>query len=65
MLYMHVCKQMILTIFIIAIALGAETELQLRIGFLCPSADRTFVSCDLRRILYLPFEFLSSLHLLW
>ena len=33
------CKQMILTVFVIALALGAETEFQRRIVKLRPAAD--------------------------
>ena len=65
MLYMHMRKQMILTVFIVSVTLGTETELQLRIGLLCPAADRTFMSRDLRGILYFLLKLLSSLHLLW
>ena len=37
---------MILAVFVVAVALGTETELQIRIILFRPSADRTFVSCD-------------------
>lgn len=41
---MLVCKQMILAIFVIAIAFGAETELQARIVLFRPATDRAFMS---------------------
>ena len=51
--YMFMGKQMILTIFIISIAFGTKTELQIRIIQFCPSTNRTFVACDTFRLLYL------------
>ena len=39
-------KQMILTILIISIALGTESELQVRIGLLRSAADCTLMSGD-------------------
>src|SRR5699024_103146 len=41
--YMLMCKQMVLTVFIIAVAFGTETELQIRIVLLCTPADGTFM----------------------
>ena len=40
---MLMCKQMILTVFVIALALGAETEFQRRIVKFRPAADSTLV----------------------
>lgn len=44
--YMRMRKQMILTVFIIAIALGTETEFQMFSVLLRSSADRTFMFGD-------------------
>ena len=40
---MLMCKQMVLTVFIIAVAFGTETELKIRIVQLCTPADGTFM----------------------
>ena len=48
--YMFMCKQVILAVFIVSVASGTETELQIRIIFFGPAADRTFVFCDPVRI---------------
>ena len=56
---------MILAVFVVAIALGAETELQIRIILFRPSADRTFVSCHLAPSgIGLPLELGLAVHLL-
>lgn len=57
--------QMMLTILIISIALGAETEFQRGIILFRPAADRTFMFGDPRRGMRLLFEFMPPLHLLW
>ena len=44
--YVRMRKQMILTVFIIAIALGTETEFQMFSVLLRSSADRTFMFGD-------------------
>jgi hypothetical protein len=48
--YMFMRKQVILAVFIVSVASGTETELQIRIIFFGPAADRTFVFCDPVRI---------------
>ena len=40
-------KQMILTILIVSLTFGTESEFQIRIIQLCASADGAFMSCDL------------------
>ena len=45
LLYMLVRKQMILTIFVVAVTLGAETEFQVWIIQLGSSTDCTFMLC--------------------
>ena len=57
-------KQMVLTIFIIAVALGTETEFQLRIGLFRSSANRTFMTGNPRRMVHFPSKLLPLLHLL-
>ena len=62
------CKQVILTILIIALALRTETELYIWIIQLCPSADRTFVFCNTgtrSRLSHLRPELLPAMHLMW
>ena len=44
LLYMLVRKQMILTIFVVAVTLGAETEFQIVSVQLRSAADRAFVA---------------------
>ena len=46
---MLVREQMVIAVFIISIAFGAEPESQLRIGHIRPSADRAFVPRDIDR----------------
>ena len=41
---MGVCEQVLVTVFIITVALRAVTELQIRVVKLCPVADRTLMS---------------------
>ena len=43
LLYMLVRKQMILAIFVVAVAFRTETELQARIVLFRPAADRAFM----------------------
>ena len=60
------CKQMILTILVISLALGTETEFQRRIILLGPAADRTLMSDSVRvsgGLSHLGFELLPSVHL--
>ena len=45
-LLVHMVKQMVLTVFIVPITLGAEPELQIRAVQLRPAANRTFVLGD-------------------
>ena len=64
---MRMRKQMILTIFVIAVAFGAETEFQIRIVLLGSSADRTLMLRDLRtrtRLAHLRMELTLSVYLL-
>lgn len=55
---------MLLTVFIVAVALGTKSKFQLRIGLVRPAADSAFVLCDRRVAVYLPFIFILPLHLL-
>lgn len=60
-------KQMILTIFVIAIALGAETEFQVWIIQLGSSADCTFMLCHHAaspRFLHLRLKYLLPVNFL-
>lgn len=60
-------KQMILTIFVIAIALGAETEFQVWIIQLGSSADCTFMLCHHAaspRFLHLSLKYLLPVNFL-
>ena len=57
LLYMLVCKQVILTIFVVAVTLGAETELQIVSVQLRSAANRAFVPRD-------PFRLPCRSHLL-
>ena len=60
-LHMHVRKKMILAVFVVAVALGAESELELRVGLLGSAADGAFVSCyALGRYTGVLFKFCSS-----
>ena len=43
---MRVGKEMILTVLVVAVALGAESELKIRIICLRPSADSTLMPGD-------------------
>ena len=62
---MLMCKEVILTILIIAVALGAEAELQIRIILLGPSAESAFVPCNPGGIdLHRSLELISPLDLL-
>lgn len=64
---MLMCKQMILTVFVIALALGAETEFQRRIVKFRPAADSTLVLRTARHIpavfACLPSNFWAPVHL--
>ena len=62
---MFMGKQMILTIFIISIAFGTETELQIRIIQFCPSTNCTFVACDVLRLLHLTVIGPLPVYFLW
>ena len=55
---------MLLTVLIVAVALRAESEFQLRIGLVRPAADGAFVFCDRRAAVHLPFILILPLHLL-
>ena len=57
LLYMLVRKQMVLTIFVVAVTLGAETEFQIVSVQLRSAADRAFVPRDPFR---LPLPLASS-----
>ena len=63
---MLMCEQMILTVFVIALALGAETEFQRRIVEFRPAADSTLVLRTARislRSAHVCLELLPSVHL--
>ena len=63
---MLMCKQMILTVFVIALALGAETEFQRRIVKFRPAADSTLVLRTARislRCSHVCLKLLASVHL--
>ena len=63
---MLMCEQMILTVFVIALALGAETEFQRRIVEFRPAADSTLVLRAARISLWsahIRLELLPSVHL--
>ena len=63
---MLMCKQMILTVFVIALALGAETEFQRRIVKFRPAADSTLVLRTARislRSAHVCLKLLASVHL--
>ena len=61
---MGVRIQMFLTIFIVAVALGAEPELQLRTINFRPAADCALVLGDSRIPAHIPFKLLPSVNLL-
>ena len=63
--YMLVRKQMILTIFIIAVTFRTKPKLQIRIIQLRAPADGTFVFCDAFWLTYLPPVTLFPVNLLW
>ena len=56
--------QMMLTVFIISITFGAETEFQRGIILFGPAADRTFMFGDPGGGMGLLFEIVSPFHLL-
>lgn len=56
--------QMMLTVFIISITFGAETEFQRGIILFGPAADRTFMFGDPGGGMCLLFEIMSPFHLL-
>ena len=64
LLHMGVCEQVLVAVFVIAVALRAVPELQIRVVKLCPVADRTPMSGasrvpgHLSLILDLPVHFL-------
>ena len=63
---MLMCEQMILTVFVIALTLGAETEFQRRIVEFRPAADSTLVLRAARislRSAHIRLELLPSVHL--
>ena len=63
---MLMCEQMILTVFVIALTLGAETEFQRRIVEFRPTADSTLVLRAARISLWsahIRLELLPSVHL--
>ena len=63
---MLMCKQMILTVFVIALALGAETEFQRWIVKFRPAADSTLVLRTARislRSSHVCLKLLASVHL--
>ena len=47
---MGVLSYMLAAIFVVAVAFGAETEFQFRIGELRPAADRAFMLCNGRTL---------------
>ena len=57
-------EKMILTIFIIAFTLRAESEFQIFIIFVCTSADGTFMSGNTGTLFYFLLKLLSAFHLL-
>ena len=61
---MFVRKQMILAIFVVAVAFRTETELQARIVLFRPAADRTFMFGNPGGSMSLLFEIMSPFHLL-
>ena len=64
---MLMCKQVILTVLIIAIALGAKPEFQMLSVLLRPAADCTFVTGGLALRLHFFYTLLklpAALHLL-
>lgn len=61
---MFMGKQMILTILIITITFGTETELKGRVILLCSSADSAFMLRDRAVALHLALKLRSAFHLL-
>ena len=57
--------QMMLTVFIISITFGAETEFQRGIILFRPAADGAFMLGNSCRRLGLFFKFMSPFHLFW
>ena len=57
--------QMMLTVFIISITFGAETEFQRGIILFRPAADSAFMLGNSCRRLGLFFKFMSPFHLFW
>ena len=63
-LHMLMGEQMILAIFIIAVAFGAETEFQTGIVLIGPAADGALMLCDLIGLMHLGLKLLPADHLL-
>ena len=63
---MLMCEKMILTVLVVAVALGAESELKVGICLFASAADSTFMPCySLWRHLNTSFVGFSSLYLFW
>lgn len=63
---MFMGKQMILAVFVIAVALGTEAEFQFRVAFIRSAADGAFMLGHLGCIgisLYIPLKLLLPLYL--
>ena len=61
---MLMAEQMLLTIFIVAVAFRAEPKFQLGIGLIRPAADGAFMLCHRRTPVHLPLVLVLPLHLL-
>ena len=60
---MFMCKEVVLAVFVIAVALGAEPEFQIISVILGPSADGTLMLGNPCRSPYLTLEVLPSVDL--
>lgn len=58
---------MILTVFIIAVALGTVTELQMIPVFFCPAAYRAFVNRSVLwlHLFHIALKLIAAAHFLW
>ena len=61
---MFMCKQMVLAVFVIAVAFGTESEFQRGILLICSSADGTFMLCNTGVLFDFTAELLASSGLL-
>ena len=61
---MLMAEQMLLTIFVVAIAFGAKPEFQLGMGLIRPAANGTFMLCNRCAPAHPPLILVLPLHLL-